>query len=95
MCTLQVAMRNGLLLLLLLLPSFMLTFFVEKLDFNSYFCHNFITLLFNFHILYLYQIRVFSEFVFSRCTCETYISYIENKTPENIGRTMYTGRTEA
>ena len=37
MCTFQATMRKNLLLLLLLLPSFILTFFLETLDFNSYF----------------------------------------------------------
>ena len=49
MCTVQAKIRKDLLLLLLLLlllPSFMSTFFVETLDFNSFFRHNFITLFF-------------------------------------------------
>jgi hypothetical protein len=46
MCTFPAAMSKD--LLLVLLPSFMLTLFVKTLDSNSDFCRNFITSLFNF-----------------------------------------------
>jgi hypothetical protein len=73
MCKFTAAMSKDL-LLVLFLPSFMLTLFVKTMDFNSDFCRNFITLLLNF-IFHICTKLEYSVNLFSRGLCVRHLLY--------------------